>query len=84
VRDFIDVGNLERQEGIGSVFDHLGRGQVTGQEGHSAEAFGAGQAFRRGEVLVEQGAVEVGEGVEGLFVLGADHDAVGVEGVKQG
>jgi len=84
VRDFVDVGDLERQKGIGSVLDHLGRGQVTGEERHGAEAFRAGQAFRRGEVLVEQGAVEIGEGVEGLLVLGADDDAVGIEGVKEG
>jgi len=82
--DFVDVGDFEGQEGVGGVFDHFGRGQVTGDEGDGAEAFGPGQALGGDEVLVEDRAVEVGEDVDGARVRGAEDDAVGVEGIVQG
>ena len=68
--DFVDVGDFEGQEGVGGVFDHFGGGQVTGDEGDGGEAFRAGEALGGGEVLVEDGAVEVGEDVDGARVCG--------------
>ena len=84
VGDFVDVGDFEGEEGVGGVFDHFGGGKVAGDEGNGGEALWPGEALGGGEVLVEDGAIEVGEGVDGAGVFGAEDDAVGVEGIVEG
>ena len=61
VRHFIDEGDLGRQEGVGGVFDHLGRGDVREDEGGFDQV---------------EGAVEVAHDRFRLGTVGADDDTV--------
>ena len=60
--DFVDEGNLHRQEGVGRILDHL-RGRDIGDDERCLEQ--------------EQRPVEVFHDRDGLLAVGADDHAVG-------
>ena len=83
-RHLVDKADLDRQEGIGSILDQLGGGEVTGDDRHGTEPFGTGQEGGGRETLVEQRAVEIGKDIDGTLVIGANDNALWIEGVEDG
>ncbi len=81
--DLIDVADLQRQEGVGSVLDQFRRRQIGRHEGDSHQTFRPGKEFRWCEVLIQNGAIKVGENVYCFRVLRTEHDPIGIEGIQE-
>ncbi len=82
--DLVDVADLQGEEGVGRVLDQLGRRGVGGDQRYGAEVLRPRHDGRRRERLVQDRPVQPVQHLEPAGVVGADHDAVGVEGVVDG
>ena len=69
IRHLVDEGDLGREEGIGRVFDELGRAAAGVENGPSVEI---------------EWPIDLGHHLACPFIIGADHDAIGMLEVLNG
>lgn len=82
-RDFVGEADLEGQEGVRGVLDHLRALQGGVHHGGAGVRLGPRGAGGRCERLLDERGVQAGHDLQGVGVAAQD-DAVGVEAVLQG